>query len=152
MNLAELAAWNIQRFNQNRDNINKELSEKQLDTLQQNKKKQLSFRTTSPATTSTTTTSFARTSFTALSTRSSLQQSADSFQRNLCLSAGLQKAAWPAATLTDNLSFTTQKLSEQDLSDRSFDQNRFFQKNFGHRISEQTALAKSFPGSATASE
>ena len=51
--------------------------------------------------------------------------------------AGLQKAAWPAATLTDNLSFTTQTLSEQDLSDRNFEQNRFFQKNFGHRISEK---------------
>ena len=63
-----------------------------------------------------------------------LQDPASAISRQLpkefLSTAGLQKAAWPAATLTDNL-------SEQDLSDRSFEQNRFFQKNFGHRISEK---------------
>ena len=64
-----------------------------------------------------------------------LQDPASAISRQLpkefLSTAGLQKAAWPAATLTDNL-------SEQDLSDRGFEQNRFFQKkNFGHRISEK---------------
>ena len=49
--------------------------------------------------------------------------------------SGLQTAAWPAATLTDNLSFSKQNLSEQDLSNISLD--KFFPENFGKQLSEQ---------------
>ena len=49
--------------------------------------------------------------------------------------SGLQTATWPAATLTDNLSFSKQKLSEQDLSNISLD--KFFSENFGKQLSEQ---------------
>ena len=49
--------------------------------------------------------------------------------------ASLQTAAWPAATLTDNLSFSKQKLSEQDLSNISLD--KFFPENFGNQLSEK---------------
>ena len=41
----------------------------------------------------------------------------------------------PAASLSDNLSFSKQKLSEQDLSNNSFD--KFFPENFGQQLSEQ---------------
>ena len=48
---------------------------------------------------------------------------------------GLQTAAWPAAVLTDNLSFSEQRLSEQDLSNISLD--KFFPENFGKQLSDQ---------------
>ena len=137
MNLAELAAWNIQLFNQNRNNINKELSENQLATLQKHKKNNLAseqlgqqhLRQQQPA------------SQEHLS-QLCLQDPASAIKRQLpkdslpstCLS---DSSLDPAASLTDSFSFSTQKLSEENLLDRSFDQNRFFQRNFGHRISQQ---------------
>ena len=41
----------------------------------------------------------------------------------------------PAASLSDNLSFSKQKLSEQDLSNNSFD--KFLSLSFGQQLSEQ---------------
>ena len=49
--------------------------------------------------------------------------------------SGLQTAAWPAAVQIDNLSFSKQNLSEQDLSNISLD--KFFPENFGKQLSEQ---------------
>ena len=64
--------------------------------------------------------------------------------------SGLQTAAWPAATLTDNLSFSKQNLSEQDLSNISLDElfpRELWQTAFRTATSEQ-----SFHRSEAASE
>ena len=105
MNLAELAAWNIQLLNHNHDNMTIELSElgsPQLSLPQPDAEIQLQ--------------------------QLCLQDPPSAFSRQLPKESlspkSLQTAAWPAATLTDKLSFSKQRLSAQDLPDNSFDKNK----------------------------
>ena len=60
--------------------------------------------------------------------------------------SGLRTAAWPAAVQIDNLSFSKQNLSEQDLSNISLD--KFFPENFGKQLSEQQLQKKLYLSAA----
>ena len=64
-----------------------------------------------------------------------IQQSADSFQRNLCQLQVFRQQLGQQQFRSDNLSFSKQNLSEQDLSNISLD--KFFSENFGQQLSEQ---------------
>ena len=48
------------------------------------------------------------------------------------LASGLRTAAWPAAVQSDQLSFSKQKLAQQDLSNISLEE--FFPENFGKQL------------------
>ena len=155
MNLAELAAWNIQLFNHHSDNIAIELAEPQLEN---NKEKNKTNNNLASQQLDRQHLSLQQPDAAIQLQQLCLQDPASATSRQLPKEplsfTGLQKAAWPAATLTDNLSFSKQKLSAQDLPDNSFDNNQqkhtlekensgkelyyqFFEKNFGPRTSEK---------------
>ena len=115
MNLAEKAAWIIQLSNNNHDNSNIELAETQLENIK--KKKQHN-------------TASQQLGHSQLQLEQlCLQDPASAANRQLpkeslssaCLS---DSSLDPAASLTETTSFSKQKLSAQDLTDRSFDKNK----------------------------
>ena len=123
MNLAELAAWNIQLYNHNHDNTNIELVETQLEHKKKKKnntasqqlgQQQLSLQQPDAA---------------IQLQQLCLQDPASTANRQLpkeslsspCLS---DSSLDPAASLTETLSLSKQKLSAQDLTDNSFAKNK----------------------------
>ena len=56
--------------------------------------------------------------------------------------SGLRTAAWPAAVHSDHLSFSKQKLAEEDLSNISLEE--FFPENFGKQLPEQQLQNNNF--------
>ena len=121
MNLAELAAWIIQLFNHNHDNTNIELAETQLENIKKKKKKKQN--NTASQQLGQQQLPLQQPDAAVQLQQLCLQDPASAANRQLpkeslsstCLS---DSSLDPAASLTDTLSFSKQKLSAQDLPDQ----------------------------------
>ena len=130
MNLAKLAAWNIQLYKHNSDNITLELAENQLE----NKKQKKNNKNNNTASQQLGSQQLSQQQLQLLQLCRQQPDTAKSRQlpKELLSATGSQTAAWPAATLTTSFSFSKQELSEQHLHNKSFYNNQLVNQELGH--------------------
>ena len=135
MNLAELAAWNIQLYKHHSDNITLELVENQLENKKKKHKKKTS--------TASQQLSHQQLRQQQLQLPQLCRQQPDTaisrqLPKELLSATSSQTAAWPAATLTINFSFSKKELSEQHLHNKSFYNNQLVNQELVHNKLQRT--------------